>query len=164
MKRRTLIRTVSLGVMLLVMLTFVNGTVMASSSAEWTKGKSASLSHSQGTAYIYEDSDEAIQARINVVNTNNYRTSSGEPKYLWAAIVYKVSSIEKSNPEGTKSSGQLLASKYDKKALVSYRIPAKYYSKNGEFVAKTYTSNDVRYMKSSSTYSIIGNTLVYYKK
>ena len=163
MKRKILIRTFSLGIMVSIMLISVNGVVMASSD-DWRKEKSATLSHSQGTAYIYMDSDRAIQARINVVNTNNYRTSSGAPKYLWAAIVHKVSSMEKKNPEGVKSSGQLLASKYDKKGLVSYSIPTQYYSKNGEFVAKTYTSNDVRYMKDPSTYSIIGSTLVYYKQ
>ncbi len=161
MRKKNLIRkSVAIA---LAMATIFTGTTVSADTRDWDLKKSASLSHSQGTSKLYMDGDRYIQARINVVNSNNYKTSDGKNKYLWAAICYKASG-SKYSESGTKSSGMLLASKYDNKGLVSYGISTKVYSDNGMFRAKTYTSNDVRYKGACDTYSIIGSNLIYYKK
>lgn len=148
--------------MALALAIFFSGTTVSATTYDWRLRKSASLSHSQGTSKLYMDGDRYIQARINVVNSNGYKTSDGKSKYLWAAICYKASGANYSE-SGTKSSGMLLASKYDNKGLVSYGISTKVYSDNGCFKSKTYTSNDVR-CKTGSTYTVVGNNLLYYKK
>ncbi len=161
MRKKNLIGSSVAIVMTLV--TLFTGTTVSAATNEWKLRKSGALSHSQGTSKLYMDGDRYIQARINVVNSNGYKTSDGKNKYLWAAICYKASGAKYSE-SGTKSSGMLLASKYDNKGLVSYGISTKVYSDNGCFKAKTYTNNDVRCKGSNSTYTVIGNNLIYYKK